>query len=193
MSHIVDEQKPHVGGAWLNCDPNAHDEAVFNKIIDALSVKTMVSIGCGQGFCIKHFMDQGVECLGIDGSQTTIDMAVCPKEKIILHDYTEGVIQLDKIYDLGLCVEFVEHIYEQYAPNFIHTFKQCKFIAVTHAVPDQSGYHHVNLQESKYWIDLLTKNGFYYMQGLSKQLREMTTAIHLNRNLMIFANTSIKV
>lgn len=191
MSHILDEKKPHVGGAWLNCDPNAHDEKVFDRMAQILDVYSVVSIGCGQGFCVKHFISKGIETIGIDGSETTKEMAVCPKDKIIIHDYTEGKIKLNKIYDLGLCVEFVEHIEEQYLPNFIDTFKQCKFVAMTHAVPEQSGYHHVNLQESKYWIDEMSRNGLFYLQGFSKELRSMTEALHLKRNLMIFANTKI--
>lgn len=188
MSHIIDKNKPHVGGAWLDNDPNAYDEKVFDEIINTLGIKTMISVGCGQGYDIKYFHEKGIECMGIDGSETTREMAVCGKNKIIIHDYTEGKWESERGFNLCLCIEFVEHMEEKYIDNFISTFKCARYVAMTHAVPGQDGYHHVNCRETPYWIDIMQKNGFVLLDAFSSGLRGMTKALHLQKNLMVFRN-----
>lgn len=191
MSHIIDKNKPHVGGAWLNNDPNAYDEKVFDEIINTLGIKTMISVGCGQGYDIKYFHDKGIACMGIDGSETTRDIAVCDKNRIVIHDYTEGEWStISRLCDLCLCIEFVEHMEEKYIDNFISTFKCAKYVAMTHAVPGQDGYHHVNCQDTPYWLDVMNKNGFVLLDAFSSGLRGMTKALHLQKNLMVFRNTN---
>ncbi|MFZ4600147.1 MAG: hypothetical protein ACOYNN_16020, partial [Terrimicrobiaceae bacterium] len=64
---------------------------------------------------------------------------------------------------------------EEYMPNFIETFKSCKYVIMTHALPGQPGHHHVNCQHAGYWLNVMEKNGFKPMPFTLQQVREAST------------------
>ena len=57
---------------------------------------------------------------------------------------------------------------------------------MTHAVPGQDGYHHVNCQLSNYWIEKVEKLGYRYNVSLSDYLRNLTNKIHVKNTLLVF-------
>jgi len=82
------------------------------------------------------------------------------KDEFVFHDYTTGKYILDETYDLGWSVEFLEHVGEEYLDNIFSALSCCKVVCCTHALPNQSGVHHVNCRKPKYWIDVFKKYGF---------------------------------
>lgn len=106
-----------------------------------------------------------------------------------LHDFTQGIIPISKIFDLGWSIEFVEHVDEKYIDNFIDTFKKCKYICMTHALPNQGGYHHVNEKPQEYWVDLLENNGFKFLKSTTEALRLFSEDnTYIKRTGLIFKN-----
>ncbi len=67
-------------------------------------------------------------------------------------------------FDLIWCCEVVEHVEEEFVQNIMDTFKLGKIVALTHAVPGQKGYHHVNCKPKEYWIDLMISDNFKYLE-----------------------------
>jgi hypothetical protein len=57
---------------------------------------------------------------------------------------------------------------------------------MTHAVIGQDGYHHVNCQNSDYWVDKITDIGFEYNKNLSLHLRSITNKMHVKNTLLVF-------
>ena len=47
--------------------------------------------------------------------------------------------------------------------NVVRTLANGRVIAMTHAVPGQGGYHHVNCQPSAYWIEKLEAIGYKFL------------------------------
>lgn len=43
---------------------------------------------------------------------------------------------------------------------------------MTHALPGQVGYHHVNCQPKEYWINLFAQRGFAYKEVETNTLKE---------------------
>lgn len=148
----------HLGGYVLNGDSRTFYPELWDKLIEDFEIKSMIDLGCGEGHAAKYFYDKNVEVLAIDGSEKVKDSAVF--EPILIHDYTKGIGIPPKDYDFCWCCEFVEHVEEEYIQNFVATFKRCKYVAMTHALPKQGGYHHVNEQEAKYWIKIMMQAGF---------------------------------
>jgi cyclopropane fatty-acyl-phospholipid synthase-like methyltransferase len=136
------------------------------------NVKSVIDIGCGYAQSLKYFIERGVEGIGIEGWDEAINKSFA-KEHIIKHDYTVESYIPQNDFDLGWSCEFVEHVEEKYIGNFLETFKKCKYIAMTHAVPNQNGHHHVNCKDSNYWIDILKANGFKYLEEDSQFLRKL--------------------
>lgn len=164
----------HLGGYILNGDRNGFCQNLFDELISFLKIRSMADIGCGEGHLTKYFIDKGIKAIGIDGSVKAINTLAFDKSNFILHDYTKAPLIIPHT-DLGISIEFVEHVDSKYIDNFIATFKCCNYIFFTHAFPNQYGYHHVNCQTSEYWIKLLQDSDFIFMEEYTKKLRALCT------------------
>jgi len=91
-----------------------------------------------------------------------------------------------KKYDAVWSCEFVEHVEEVFSENFLKTFDFADKIFMTHAVVGQEGYHHVNCQNTEYWIEKIEKRGYKYNNDLSIYLRTLTDKIHVKNTLLVF-------
>jgi hypothetical protein len=182
------EKEPHLGGYIVGLtdhgDPNSYATEVWDWMIKN-NIKSVIDVGCGEGHSVKYFLDRGIVCLGIEGGENAYNNSPS-KENLILHDYTEGPFIPNKKFDAIWCCEFVEHVYEEYLHNYLETFKNADKIFMTHAIPGQEGYHHVNCQESQYWINIIEKIGFKYNNDLSMYLRSITDKMHVNSTLLVF-------
>lgn len=108
----------------------------------------MLDVGCGTGAMIDYAESRGVAAAGIDGDP---NMA---RPGVDIHDFTNPDRERFG-FDLIWCVEFVEHVEEKHLPNVLEVFRAGRVLFLTHAVPGQPGWHHVNCQEDEYWIDKL--------------------------------------
>jgi hypothetical protein len=182
------ENKPHLGGYIIGLtnygDPNSYATEVWEWMIEN-KIKSVIDIGCGEGHSVKYFLDRGIESLGVEGGENAYKNSPS-KENLILHDYTEGPFIPNKKFDAVWCCEFVEHVEEKYMQNYLETFKFSDKIFMTHALPGQEGYHHVNCQVSEYWIDTIEEIGFKYNNNLSMHLRSITDKIHVKNTLLVF-------
>ena len=111
------------------------DDGALSYFIENFGVKSMVDIGCGPGGMVDLARRKGLDIIGLDGDYS-IERPSEINDLIKIHDFVTGPYQLDKTYDLAWTVEFVEHVEEKYMDNFIDVMKQCKFVIMTHAFPD---------------------------------------------------------
>jgi len=187
----------HLGGCIVNDnvgDINTWCPCLWDKLVELTQAKTMVDVGCGVGYSLKYFSDKGLSVVGIDGLDSVIEYSPIP-EKIIIHDYTKDTYILDTVVDFAWSCEFVEHIEEKFVNNFMETFTKCRYVGMTHALPGQVGYHHVNCQSPEYWIDKFRKYGFDYIESESKILKECLIGKHyghwVRNSFMLFKNNNI--
>lgn len=172
------EQESHLGG-YLNTrnffgDPGTWSPEIWDKIIEKYGVKSVLDIGCGMGYSTRYFGSKGLHAVGVEGGSNAIKNSVHPL--ITQHDYTKGPAPLDQeIFDLVWCCEFVEHVEEKYRGNFLKDFCRGKVIAMTFANVDQPGYHHVNCQPQKYWVEKIESIGYKFNDALSENLRKIAS------------------
>lgn len=182
------EKDEHLGGYIVGLtnhgDPNSYATEVWDWMINS-NIKSVIDVGCGEGHSTKYFIDKGIECLGIEGGINAYNNSLV-KDSIVLHDYIKGPFTPNKKYDAIWCCEFVEHVEEKYMINFLSTFNSADRIFLTHALPGQDGYHHVNCQPSVYWINIIEKMGFKYNNDLSIYLRSITDKMHVKSTLLVF-------
>jgi hypothetical protein len=182
------EKEKHLGGYIVNLtnygDPNTYATEIWDWMIEN-NIKSVLDVGCGEGHSTKYFLDKGIYCIGVEGGENAVNNSPV-KNSIILHDYTTSPYKPNKIFDAIWCCEFVEHVEETYMENFLKTFDCCEKIFMTHAVPGQEGYHHVNCQNSRYWIDVIENRGFKYDEKLSLELRKITDKLHVKNTLLYF-------
>lgn len=178
---IIDDNCPDYGkgdiGTWT--------PEVWRFLIEEYNIKSIIDVGCGAGHSLKYFIDNGIESIGIEGYLPAIEQSVV-RENIIEHDYTKGEFFPKKIYDMAWCCEFVEHIDEEYSDNFMNTFKNCKIVSMTHGLPGQPGFHHVNCQLPEYWINRFKDIGFEYLEEMSIKSRSLLPSYTWDDNLKKF-------
>lgn len=152
----LDDER-HLGGYLVGGDPQSYCKDLWEWIIPLFGIESMIDVGCGQGYTVEYFEKVGCHAIGIDGSTSALETAVT--RSIIQHDYTKGPIFLPQA-DLCWSCEFVQHVEEKYIGNFLMTFAQCRMVILTHAVPRQAGWHHVNCQMPDYWIGRMRSIGY---------------------------------
>jgi cyclopropane fatty-acyl-phospholipid synthase-like methyltransferase len=183
MVNFGKEDRNYLGGYIIGGDHATFCTETWDWMINN-NIKSVIDVGCGEGHSTKYFYDKGCEVLGIEGGKNAISNSPI-KEKIILHDYTESPYTPNKTYDAVWCCEFVEHVEEKYIDNFLTTFDYSNNIFLTHAIPGQGGYHHVNEQNSDYWIDKITTRGFNFNKDLALYLRNITKCRWI-QSLLVF-------
>lgn len=174
---VTDPYRNHLGGCILGQPDGVGDvdtwcPEIWDNIIEQKNVKSVIDIGCGGGYSLRYFLEKGLDGIGIEGLDVAKEVSPV-RNNIHIHDYTFHPYIPSKRYDLAWCCEFVEHVEEKYVSNFIQTMIMCNFVAMTHAIPGQNGFHHVNEQPAEYWINKLSRYGFVYDQEYSKQLKEL--------------------
>lgn len=134
----------------------------------------MLDIGCGTGGMLELAELRDVKAVGIDGDFT---LSYPPNLHIIVHDFTYGPsIRLQSLeFDLAWSCEFLEHVEEQYVPNFMAAFQRCKYAVATAAPPGWAGHHHVNCQPKEYWINVFSQYGFEYDDEETQTIRNVST------------------
>jgi len=166
---MISKLPGHLGG-----HNNIHniDEGVLNYAINNLKIKSFLDIGCGLGGMVELADKKGLISHGIDGDFT---VKRYNEEKFTVHDFSIGPVENIKKYDLAYSVEFVEHVYEKFIPNYMPAFQKCSHVIMTFAPPGTGGYHHVNEQPEEYWLHIFDTYGFILDKEKTHQLRNCTT------------------
>ena len=167
---IYDDNRPDLGGNYHHGDNESFTPILWKYLIERFGVRSVLDVGCGEGHSVSYFHKLGVVAHGIDGLRVNIERANFP---IAWHDLTLGPYYMP--VDMVVCVELVEHIEEKYLNNLLDTLENGQIICMTHAMPGQVGYHHVNCQSDEYWINHLEARG-YVLAPENEMFREMARA-----------------
>jgi 2-polyprenyl-3-methyl-5-hydroxy-6-metoxy-1,4-benzoquinol methylase len=139
-------------------------EQVVPLIIETLSPKSVLDVGCGIGTWLNIFKKNGVEKIkGIDGSYVDMNLLL----QNISNSEFEAIdlskpFELGEKYDLVVCLEVAEHLHEDSTEQFIISLtKHSNTILFSAAVPNQGGQNHLNEQWAEYWINIFEKNGYF--------------------------------
>ncbi len=158
----------HLGG---HLNKTHIDNGALHYLKDKLLIKSMLDVGCGPGGMVYRAREIGIDSFGIDGDFTTI-----PKDSFFsVHDYQDGPSDLrEATFDLVWSCEFVEHVFEEYIPNYVADFLRGKYLLMTHS-ESPNGYHHVNIKNEGYWIDKMKSFGFELDEQRTKEVRAAST------------------
>jgi 2-polyprenyl-3-methyl-5-hydroxy-6-metoxy-1,4-benzoquinol methylase len=186
---VSNSAEPHLGGNIHYGDTNTYCPAVWDYVISRFAVKSVLDLGCGEGYSAAYFASKGCTTIAVDGLLENCRNAVYPT---VLFDLTKGSFfaQVELVH----CQEVVEHIEEKYIDNLLNSLTCGNILLMTHALPNQPGYHHVNLQPPEYWVDKLLSKNFHLLVEETNRVRQLATrneAIYMAQSGLLFVKKKL--
>ena len=158
-------------------------------LIDLLAPRSVVDVGCGDGAWLNAFQAHGVKDLvGLDGAWAAPHCAALPGLKFVEHDLGQP-INLDRSFDLALCLEVAEHLPPEGAQRFIDELTRLSRVVIfSAAIPFQGGEGHINEQWPNYWAKHFTANGYVCAANLRWRFwSDPRVMFWYRQNLLCFA------
>lgn len=133
--------------------------AAVAPLVDAYAgpFRSVVDIGCGEGWWADAFADLGATTVVGYDSGTRPNPAPIDHRNL---DLRSGLIPPGE-YDLAICLEVAEHLPEESAWGLVRGLTHsAPVVLFSAAMPHQGGTGHVNCQPPAYWGDLFAEQGF---------------------------------
>ncbi len=138
-------------------------EEIVPFIMKLFSPESVVDVGCGLGTFLYIFRKYGVQqVLGIEGDWVNKTKLFINENELLIADL-ETKIQVNKRFDIALCLEVAEHLSADAAPILVELLVNLSDVIVfSAAVPNQRGQNHINEQWPDYWRELFAQHGFIF-------------------------------
>ena len=145
-------------------------EQMLGYVLNRFHPKSVLDLGCGTGRTLDHFLAQGLDAQGTEGSSKGISLARHP-ERIRQHDL-ERPLDLGRRFDLLWCFEVAEHIRPAKADVLLDTIaRHSDLVVLSAARPGQGGDGHFNEQPPEYWIERMQRRGYELLREETEALR----------------------
>lgn len=132
---------------------NISSERVLKILLPIIKPKSVLDLGCGTGIWLAKCKDYGVEDVqGVDGDWVSSELLEIEKSEFTTHNFGTETFSTNKIFDLAICIEVVEHLDDSLAMGLMDSLtKGSDIILFSAAVPGQGGTGHINEQLQSYW------------------------------------------
>ncbi len=130
-------------------------------VLNALSPRTVLDVGCGRGAWLSVWQELGVQTVrGIDGNYVDRSKLLCPADSFLAHDLTKP-FDLGQRFDFVQSLEVAEHLPESSARTFVASLiRHGDRVLFSAATKGQGGDDHINEQGYEYWRDIFAEHGF---------------------------------
>ncbi|GKY94812.1 hypothetical protein MPSEU_000446400 [Mayamaea pseudoterrestris] len=194
----------HLGG-FGSFDKTSTSPEMWSWMIQSLGVKSVLDVGCGRGWSTSWFLYHGVGALCVEGSHDAVSQnAVSSSKRIVEHDFTLGAWWPNRTYDVAWVTEFVQQVSLHHSSNYIPALSKAAMLFVS--TPLDTGWHHVEIHSTDWWIQRFERFGWKYDSDLTKRARDkalveayrkpapdgkMYNAVILASTLMVFHNPEV--
>lgn len=146
-------------------------ESSLCDMVKLANPSSIHEVGCGEGYWVLQWLDQGINARGSDFSSIVIEMA---KENAGLRNLSEQVFAARSIYDLQdeqdsadliVCCEVMEHL--EQPEEALRILQNISRRHVLLSVPREPVWSLLNMARGKYWGDLGNTPG--HIQRWSKR------------------------
>lgn len=135
--------------------------AIVPWLLEFIPAKTVLDVGCGEGWFAREFAAHGCATWAIDSTVQGISASYA---NLLVFEHRD-LLTCETLYrghvDLAVCLEVAEHLPESRAEWLIDQLCAIAPVVVfSAAIPGQGGHGHLNEQWPSYWIPLFEGNGF---------------------------------
>ncbi|MEM6551179.1 MAG: methyltransferase domain-containing protein [Planctomycetota bacterium] len=158
-------------------------------LIDWLSPKSLVDVGCGLGDWAAGFQALGIEDVtAIDGDYVDRGSLNVPADRFESQDLSRE-LSVSRRYDLAVCLEVAEHLPPGRAGSFVRELTAASDVVLfSAAIPGQGGTHHINEQWPAYWAERFAESAYRCFDCLRFRFwRDCEVAFWYRQNLLLFA------
>jgi hypothetical protein len=125
---------------------------VVPMVMRHIGPRTVIDVGCGEGWWAQTFADCGCDVLGIDGAYVESSPL---GDRFLPYDLTQPFVPPLAHVDLAVCLEVAEHLPATRAASLIEDLcTVAPVVLFSAAMPGQGGTGHINEQPIRYWVDL---------------------------------------
>jgi SAM-dependent methyltransferase len=158
-------------------------DAIIELLVQSLSVKTVLDLGCGRGLWLSKWLAHGIEeVVGADGPYVDADRLHIPRPAFVSCDLSMP-LALGRQFDLVQSLEVAEHLDSQVADEFVDNLvRHGRLILFSAAVPGQGGERHVNEQPLDYWRSRFLARGYEAFDFVRPQIRKNRRISYWYRN-----------
>jgi SAM-dependent methyltransferase len=146
---------------WHRLGSRTSAEVVLPIIFELIKPNSVVDVGCGTGTWLAVAKALGGRALvGYEGNWIKKATWAEPGLDIRIGDL-EKPLQMDRKFDLAICMEVAEHLSHARSASLIAdlcALSDC--ILFSAAIPGQGGANHINEQWQSYWAALFDQNCF---------------------------------
>lgn len=188
QTKTVGSSRPGIRNAF---DDNWHwenlflDVAPFRYLAEKYHPTSAFDVGCGTGVYLRLLQDTGVsEIFGVDGINS--DATVLPSGSYGKVDL-QSPLDLDRTFDIVLCLEVAEHILPDSTEVLIDTVARHArdLIVFSMAEPGQPGNGHINCRTMSEVLDLWARRGWEPDLIDTLGIRALSTLSWFRRNLLV--------
>lgn len=135
--------------------------AVVPIVLELLSPRSVVDVGCARGEWLSVYRELGVgDVAGVDGEYVDTEKLLVPRDCFRARDLSQG-LELEGTFDLATSLEVAEHLPAGSSDRFIASLvKLAPAILFSAAIPYQGGTGHVNEQWPGYWAERFARHGY---------------------------------
>jgi SAM-dependent methyltransferase len=154
-------------------ESNSASAVMVPLILEAISVHSVLDVGCGVGAFLRRFRNHGViDIVGVDGDYIPDWLMKVDGKCFHQHDL-KTPLHLDRRFDLVVCLEVAEHLPESVSDILIASICEHGDVVVfSAAVPGQGGVCHVNEQPHRYWEQKFAMHGYRQIDWLRPRLKD---------------------
>jgi SAM-dependent methyltransferase len=136
-------------------------------------VKSIVDYGCGAGWLLYYLKEYGpADVAGIEPNKAALSVMDKGIKPLVKFRTLKGYINLNRKYDMAICLEVAEHLDERYADRLVDNLtKNTDLVVFSAAPPGQGGWGHINEQPPEYWEEKFIIAGFKCNHLRTQQFR----------------------
>lgn len=164
-------------------------DLVLHSLLETISPRSVLDVGCGLGHFSRKFLDQGIEdVLAVDGDYLDPELLCIPKEYFRVADLTKP-FDFGRKFDLVVSLEVAEHLPSQCAGQFVKCLiRHGDAVLFSAAFPGQGGQNHLNEQWATWWGKKFESHGYFPMDVIRPKLLDHPNLPHWYRfNTILYA------